>query len=560
MMSVKSRLLRLVLTPWTAAVAFTLCSAFLYMLERAIAHMPFVMLSTLAISCGLFLVSRRFYFSLYAGLAAAVLIAITSVIKYRTKGFDLHVYDVVFTGTDAKAFRFLLDAYAALIIPVLILLVCAITSLVVIFIAETKTKAPATSRTAMLAVCFALIPLSYPLRADEPRYFHYLGGFNASAFFISFLDLRDAAFGHGIAERLSAFRDAEPFEAVPACTPQGPRPDLFLVLSESHYDLSRIKEFGIGEQFSRQFKSRNGESHALRVETFGGGTWISNFSLLTGLSSLDFGWQAPYLTTAMQGKVHESLATSLARCGYRTAVLTPMEHGFVNEGPFLQSIGIDEVLDYNRIGAQEYAHRDRFYFEAARNFIAEHRRSDGRPLFLEIQTMFAHSPYSVKLAAVAPVQDIETGDDDLDEYVRRVAQSQQDFAWFLSETARESRSHPSVVLEFGDHQSFATKTVLARHSEDFALDKLSSDAYRTYFTVHPFGFTAAMKPFDYPSLDIGYLGMSLFEAAGLPMPPMFVDLSLLRDRCAGRLHFCEDRAAVDRHLKRRIASGYLTLE
>jgi hypothetical protein len=61
-----------------------------------------------------------------------------------------------------------------------------------------------------------------------------------------------------------------------------------------------------------RFRSADGRRRELRVETFGGGTWISNFSLMTGLSSLDFGWRAPYLTTAMEGKIHESLATELS--------------------------------------------------------------------------------------------------------------------------------------------------------------------------------------------------------------------------------------------------------
>lgn len=251
------------------------------------------------------------------------------------------------------------------------------------------------------------------------------------------------------------------------------------------------------------------------METFGGGTWISNFSLMTGLSSLDFGWRAPYLTTAMEGKVHQSLATELSRCGYRTAVLMPMDHGFVNEGPFLESIGFDEVLDYDRIGASEYAHRDRFYFEAARAFIEEHRRTDGRPLFLEVQTMFAHSPYSDQLTDSDSEIYSESGIFELDEYVRRVAQSQNDVKWFLGQAEAESKEHPSIVLEFGDHQSFATREVVNHAYPDFALNELKSSAYQTYYTVHAMGADLDMAPFEFASLDIGYLGVSLLEAAGI---------------------------------------------
>ena len=74
------------------------------------------------------------------------------------------------------------------------------------------------------------------------------------------------------------------------------------------------------------------------------------------------------------------------------------------------------------------------------------------------------------------------------------------------------------------------------------------------------GMDLDMRPFEFASLDIGYLGVSLLESAGMAKSPMFADLAALRDRCEGRLYFCADRAAVDLHLQKRIASGYLTVE
>jgi len=559
-MTLTARAADLLLNRATAIAATLLCAALLYLLEGAISHMPFVMLCVLAIATMLFLLSRRLYFSIYAALTVTTLLSIASVLKYRTKGFDLHIYDVVFTGTDPKAFAFLLDGFKIYILPFAALLIASIAVLAFVFIQDRKLSITTLKRSGLVAATVALLPVSYPLQAEEPRYFHYLGGFNASAFFISFLDLRDAAFGQGNAERFANMPAAEPFAAAGACETKGPKPDLFVVLSESQTDLSRLDQYGIGQQFSERFESADGKRRKLRVETFGGGTWISNFSLMTGLSSLEFGWRAPYLTTTMEGKVHQSLATELSRCGYRTAVLMPMDHGIVNEGPFLESIGFDEILDYDRIGASEYAHRDRFYFEAARAFIEEHRRTDGRPLFLEVQTMFAHSPYSDRLAETDPQGSGESGISELDEYVRRVAQSQRDFRWFLDQSESEATSHPALILEFGDHQSFATREIMTRLNPDFALYDLGSTAYLTYFTIHGIGTNVDMRPFDFASLDIAYLGVSLTEAAGLNPSPMFSDLAALRDHCQGKMYFCQDRAAVNRHLKKRITSNYLTIE
>lgn len=558
-MALLRKISNLALNPITVIVATLLCVTFLYRLEQQVRHMPFVMLCMAGTAAIIFLVSRRWKFSIYAALTFITLIAIASTLKYRTKGFDLHIYDVVFTGADPKAFAFILQEFTIYVVPFVILMLTALGAMTVLFIGDRQSAIGVPWRAGSLAVIFALIPLSYPLKADEPRYFHYLGGFNASAFFISFLDLRDAALGRGIADRFTGMPPVEPFEPSESCETSGPRPDLFVVLSESQTDLSRLHQYGLDEQFSRRFKSADGKSRALQVETFGGGTWITNFSLMTGLSSLDFGWRAPYLTTAMQGKIHRSLATELSRCGYRTAVLMPMEHGFVNEGPFLESIGIDEILDYNRIGASKYAHHDRFYFEAAWDFIEEHRKTDGRPLFLQVQTMFAHSPYSEELADPDSSAAEKSGNRDLDEYVLRVAQSQSDFDWFLDQMSVDSKVRPSIVLEFGDHQSFATRDMIEQLYPDFAIDDLSSSAYRSYFTLHGVGTSVDMRPFEFPSLDIGYLGVSFLEAAGLANSPMLSDLVALRNHCNGRLHSCDDRAAVDRHLQRRIASGYLDI-
>jgi phosphoglycerol transferase MdoB-like AlkP superfamily enzyme len=550
----------LTLNPVAAALATAISVAFLYLLEGAIAHMPFVVLSTFGIAAILFVLSRRIYFSLYSALGLTSLLSVASVIKYRNKGFDLHIYDFVFTGTDASAFTFLLEEFAALILPLLAIMLGAMAMLAIVFSREPVSRMLSRWRLAFATLVIGLIPATYPLKADEPRYFHYLGGFNASAFFVSLLDLKDAALGQDITDRFARRPAADPFTASGPCSTETPKPDIFIVLSESQVDLSEIDRYGIKQRFSDGFRSADGKRRNLRVETFGGGTWISNFSLMTGLSSLEFGWQAPYLTTVLEGKIRNSLATELARCGYRTAVLMPMRHNFVNEGPFLKSIGFDEVLDYDRIGASQYAHHDRFYFEAARAFIAEHRKSDGRPLFLQVQTMFAHSPYSTQMTSSPLGPDTGSGDSELDEYVRRVAQSQTDFNWFLNQSALERESHPAIILEFGDHQSIATKDLIARDHPDFAIDDLGSSAYKTYYTVHGFGARINMRPFDFPALDIGYLGVSLLEAAGLASSPMFADLSALRDHCGGKLYFCPDRKSVDKHLSRRIASGYLTIE
>jgi Sulfatase len=553
------KFLKLAVHPATIAGALLACVLGLYVLEQQAAHMPFVIVTLLTIAAAAYLASARPAFSLFTGMAIMTVTSLISVVKYRTKGFDFHVYDIVFTGTDPEAIRFLFAEFGYAIIPLIAVLIAGVIALGVIWRADQRARWKWHNRAALFACSAIALPLTYPLDPTEPRYFHYLGGFNASSFYVSFLDLPFGERDLPLAGRLQGLPGEMPFGSEVDCGDTENLPDVFFVLSESTANLRIFPQLE-SAALDQEFRSQDGKVRELHVETFAGGTWVTNLSLMTGLSSADFGWRAPYLTTALEGRVAESLPHTLARCGYRTAAMLPMKHGFVNEGPFMESIGFETVLDYDAIGASEYAHRDAFYFAAAEKFIAKHRAEDGRPLFMEIQTMFAHSPY---VTSFAPEIEFPgqpwTDDAELNEYVRRVLISQTDFRGFLDRRADEMADHQSVVMEFGDHQSSATKPLVDEITGGNSLADLRSAAYKTYFSVHSYGRDLDMKPLDWPSLDVAYLGASVLQAGRLPISPMFSDLAELRDNCAGRFYDCPHRDAVDRHLKRRIDSGLLTL-
>ena len=60
------------------------------------------------------------------------------------------------------------------------------------------------------------------------------------------------------------------------------------------------------------------------METFGGASWLTEFSVLTGLSTYSFGGMRQFVQQIMAGKVKDSLPHALARCGYRNVVFYPM--------------------------------------------------------------------------------------------------------------------------------------------------------------------------------------------------------------------------------------------
>ncbi len=507
----------------------------------------------------LFLITARPAFSVYVGWMAIAVLTLVSAIKYKMKGFSLHYYDAWFFGSDPEIYRFLVQSFLHLLIPVAIALLIAIAAGVLLFRSDRRSRLGFFWRTVPLAASAALAFATVPDEAVKNRFFYYMQGRHMTASFVSLMDLGNLLRPNELEQRLAGSTPLVGVSSKAECELEAARPDIFMVLSESAVDPSIFPQIAGGEGFLQRYAPDAGKVHPMSVETFGGGTWITNLSVHTGLSATDFGWRSPYLTLMLQDKVGGSLPQVLAACGYRTVVLTPMQRSFVNEGPFLESIGFETIIDKDDIQAPYYHLRDEFYFKAAEAFIARHRAEDGRPLFLEIQTMFPHSPYQEKLLPELAVSgEPFSKDPEVAEYLRRLAVQRQDFQAFLEHRKLEPTKRGSVVLEFGDHQSFVTKPYVDELAGADAMGQPNSLAYRTYYTVTPFNFKMR-EAMPETGMDVGFIGASFLKAAGLPMSPMMRDLVALRDRCGGRYHTCENRAAVDRHLRAREDAGLLDL-
>ncbi len=532
----------------------------LYAVEGRWQQMPFVALIVAVMASCFYLLTRRIAFSAYLSLTIMMITTLMSVAKFQGKGFDLHVYDFAFTATDLDALKFITAEYANLVAPVLLVLACAIVGLALIWRKDKPRLHHFALRAAPLAVSALALPATYPVGEHEPRHFYYLSGFNASSFYVSLLDISDRLNEEPIVSRLQAIKDAQPYENFDGCGSFKKRPDIFFVLSESATNTATYPQLNIQSEPKDAFVSQDGKARTLRVETFGGGTWITNLSLMTGLPSRQFGWRSPYLTVQLEGRIHESIPSLLKRCGYRSAAVLPMSKAFVNEGPFLQSIGFDTVDGYEEIGATHFRHRDTFYYEAANSLIEDHLENDGRPLFLEVQTMFAHSPFKKQKEDHIRFQEAAYSEDPaLNEYVRRVYIAQQDFHAFLEQRKRLQPDRPFVVLEFGDHQSLATLELANELAGGNSLLDPDSKAYKTHYTVHAHKFDIDTKFLNWVELDIGFLGVSFMQSIGAPLTPMFEDLARLRDTCDGRFDGCSQQEAIDLHMKRRVNSGLLSL-
>lgn len=531
-----------------------------YSAENALATVPFAMAILATIAAFLFLVSRRPAFSIYVAWMLVAVETLVSAIKFQMRGFSFHFYDAVFVASDKEVYPFLLGSYLHLVLLVLLALASCVAFAASVYLLEPPRRFGVPGRSALLGIAALLIPLTLPADASEERHSYYLRGRHITAFFVSFLDLEDYFTETDFQKRLAETPAQAKLEDSVDCGDLADQPDVFVVLEESAADMADFPQVAGPGDFIHRYSPTTGQVHPLGVEVFGAGTWISNLSLMAGLSSSDFGWRSPYLTITLQDRVKGALPDLFKRCGYRTVALTPFEFNFANEGRFLGSIGFDEVVDYHAMGLPTYHMRDKVYFDAAERLIAEHHKVDKRPLFLAVQTMFAHSDYDQRMepdlaVAGAPFN----ADPELDEYVRRLAVAQGDFETFLRHRKSDPAGRASVVLEFGDHQSYVLRPFVDAEAGPDALVDKSSFAYRTYYAITAFNHDLDWSTAPAGRLDIAYLGATFLDIAGLPSSPMTRDLIALRDHCRGQFYLCADRRAVDAHLRRRIDAGLLDI-
>lgn len=516
--------------------------------------LPFAFSCFAAIFTFAFWITRRLNVSILVSLAALAASAFASMAKFKHMGVNAHAVDVYFYLAKPDTLLFLAHEFLSVLASFAALV--AVAGAAGIFLYRHEAPLPVSRRRAAEAflVAAGLAAITLPKEAETIGYYIRKNHF-FSSFFASGRDAVRLGQDSVLKQRLDALPPAQPFVAA-SCAPQGPRPDIFVILSESAVPPSHFPEWRSNPALLPSFESFDGATHKLRVETYAGGTWISAAQLLTGLSPADLDWRRPYATLFLEGRVQHSLPQHLKACGYKTVAISPLTYNFVNEGPFMRSLGIDEVLDYKAIGAATKHEADEVYYRAALDVMKRHRRSSDAPLFLFVMTMTGHSPYDYRYQPAFRFDGEPFGNSaEVDEYQRRLALARLYYADFLDELRRSPDDRGVIVAEFGDHQPIVTTPAIeAREGRD-ALARFTSSAYETHYSVATINRGASSALPQHPVLDLSYLGLSVLETAGLPLGPVFTELKSLREHCRGAFHTCADRVVVDQYLKRLSGSA-----
>jgi hypothetical protein len=342
------------------------------------------------------------------------------------------------------------------------------------------------------------------------------------------------------------------------CEPRPKPPHIILIHQESVVPPSHFPSLSYDRSLDPFFHSYDGQLRKLRVETYGGASWLTEFSVLTGLSTYSFGGMRPFVQQVMAGKVRDTLPQALARCGYRSVVFYPMLRHFLGAGKFFEGVGLPEIFDAKKQGAASPNERDRFYYT---NLLAEmhrHFESSRQPLFAFVETMATHGAYDY---AYMPEVDVPGGgpgtQPEMHEYLRRLAMARMDYAFLRAELFRRFPDQQFLIVHYGDHQPTATWT-LHDFGKDTTMEKVmesgNAPALMTYYVVDGVRYQGpALPAFD--ALDVPYLGTIILESARLPLSDPYRERRRLMLLCKGRYHDCPARDEVMKFHRRLVDFG-----
>ena len=327
------------------------------------------------------------------------------------------------------------------------------------------------------------------------------------------------------------------------------RPDIVAVLEESTLDPRQWAVCRVPACTLPMFEpDAHTSGHGLlRVHTYGGATWTSEFAFLAGMPHTLFGPAGIYAPYNLAPRVRESLPRQLKALGYRTIAVYPMPRDFVRAAGAYADYGFDEFHDAQEMGLLwESTDLDLMQqFDAIRQ---RARARDDRPLFFMVLTMRQHGPHDYPLETLPPPWNAPPlpGEDarlnrNLGHYLYRLQQSDAALARLREALFAEGRA--TVLVHFGDHHpSFdglegTLATTLPAELRD---DARSLTYYRIDSNLAAPPALPAHRP-----LDLAFLGSLVLDAAGLPKNAYFEANARLRERCGGRFDDCPDRAVLE---------------
>lgn len=498
--------------------------------------------------------------ALWMTLVLAAIIGIASKLKYRHLGFNLLAGD--FYHLAASSLRSVFVDHARMAVPALFGAAAIVTLAIAVDMTLVEPATPLTSRLAEFAVAALIYMAVFRISGGVARFrFDLLTRDRAhlSAFAASWL-------GAGPSRRPNFVDIAA--DALPLLPPEPARraadeirPHIFMILHESTFD-PRHHGLPINRAFEHFFSPPHGLSGALHVDVFGGSTLQTEFSVLTGLSSLSFGSDSRFVFHLLDGRLRHALPSVLSGIGYHVSHVSCDRPNFVNCDRFYKSIGFEEVCyaatlppPFDRERWRRERHDEQLYSHALGRIAS--RVAGGAPCFLSIMTLMNHGDHRRRIFPADRQAEIRreaiatTGDARYGEYAVRLAESVEAYAAFRKQLETVLNGQSAIIVRYGDHQPSFTATLTGLLPPDPALHK-------TFYAIEAIN-SALPDDLCAPAvLDAAFLSTLTVAAARLPLDPVFATRTALLTDCAAP-YFANESLRKRRFHRALVEAGMVDL-
>ncbi len=342
------------------------------------------------------------------------------------------------------------------------------------------------------------------------------------------------------------------------------RPDIIVIQHESVFD-PRLYGLPVDDRVAEFLTPRNGLNGTLHVDIYGGGSWQTEFSLLTGLSSANFGPDSYFLFKKGVGRFRHSLPSELTALGYRTMLATSCRREFMNYDAFYAGLGVEERVFSDEfpppfdLAAFEITNSDTDFFAATRDAITRSIDGDPAPRFVMALTNYNHGPHETRLVPPGRFEDDRRfalnalPDETYGEYYARLAETAESYAAFRDALRARYPDRPMLIVRYGDHQPTMSRAIEA--ARDIAPD--DPRQFETFYAIEAVNFEPAIASVP-EKLDIAMLGTVALQASGLPLDAVSATRASLIDE-VGALYMATPSERKNRFHRTLVDQGLIDL-
>jgi Sulfatase len=338
------------------------------------------------------------------------------------------------------------------------------------------------------------------------------------------------------------------------------KPDVLLILEESIFDPRLIRDCPTAlcdnSMFHPAASSIRTQQGPLLVHTSGGGTWLSEFAVMSGFDWRVFGRGGGYAPVSLAPRLRHSLPMRLRELGYRTVAIYPTEGNFLSATTAYQQYGFDEFYDAQDLDMpNEWGDvHDGLIFDKLLATLAQ--KHDERPVFVFVLTIRNHGPHGTDIKAIPePFRALEaTLTAPIADYLARARDSSNAFNKLSTQWLRTG--HPRVIGWFGDHQPEAawdyTENPKSIDTQWLATNLVGEQLKNVTYYQFSANFGDPKIESAKTALDISYLGMHLLEFSNLPLDAGQQAAQTVATLCNGQMLDCADSHLIDDYLSYRI--------